>query len=131
MRGGSVVTLEDEVVGPEVGGATFMLGRSGVQRNLQGLRDVACDFILNLEDVENAPVIGLGPNVSTAFGFNQLRRDAQLVAGFSDASLQQMAHAQFHTNRPNVFVLSPELKRRCSRDHLEVAGTCKLVDQLF
>ena len=61
-----------------------------LQRLGNGLRHV----VLDIEYVGHLPVVGLRPDVETVVGFDQLRGNAQALAGAAHRSFQNICHAQ-------------------------------------
>jgi len=51
-------------------------------------------LVLHHEDLCKIAVIALGPDMLIALGFNQLRCDADAVAGFAQTALEHIAHAE-------------------------------------
>jgi hypothetical protein len=53
-----------------------------------------CDLVLHSENVGEIAVIALGPNVLAGFGLDELRSNADAVAGFAQAALEHIPHRQ-------------------------------------
>src|SRR5712692_2494910 len=52
------------------------------------------DLVLHRKDVREIAVVALGPDVVAGFGLDQLRGDADAVAGFTQAAFEHVAHAK-------------------------------------
>src|SRR5258708_32858510 len=52
------------------------------------------DLVLDREDIGEIAVVTLGPDVVAGFGLDQLRGDADAVAGFTQAAFEHVAHAK-------------------------------------
>src|SRR6516225_10377767 len=52
------------------------------------------DFVLEYEDVGELAVVALGPNVGSGRGLDQLRGNAQTVAGSTHATFEDIVHAE-------------------------------------
>ena len=86
-----------------------MFGRSAglgpdqlqVERN----RDPARDLVLQREQIACVAIEPVGPKVRVALGIDQLGIDADLAAGPTDASFQDIAHTQLAANLPGVIGL--------------------------
>ena len=64
------------------------------QRDLQRTDDGTGDVVLNLEDVVDLAVVGLGPDVEAVVGTDELRRYAQDVAGLAHAAFEYVGDAE-------------------------------------
>src|SRR3954454_1527933 len=53
------------------------------------------DLVLHRENVSEIAVIALSPDMLAGFGLDQLRGDADAVAGFAQAAFEHVAHTQF------------------------------------
>src|SRR5215469_17396039 len=58
------------------------------------------DLVLDREDVSEITVVTLGPDVLAILGLDQLRGDADAVAGFAQAAFEDIANAEL---MPNLF----------------------------
>ena len=71
-----------------------MLGRSGSlggdQLNAERVRDLARDLILQREEVGEIAVIAFGPDVLAGLGLDELRSDADAIAGFAQAAFEDV-----------------------------------------
>src|SRR5262249_52053984 len=80
------------------------------QRYLEFLDHLARDLVLDLEDVVERAVPGLGLDVIAARRADQLRRDAHLVAGLADRALEDVGDVKATGNFWNLYILTLERK---------------------
>ena len=80
------------------------------------VRDTFGDVSLYGEDVLYFPVVAVGPEVLVSCRVYQLDRDAQLVAGFPDASLQDCPDAEISRDVLDLSRVFLVLHDRGSRD---------------
>ena len=64
--------------------------------------DGASDLILDREDVFQLSVVALGPAVRAGGGIDELRRDADTVAGATDAAFEDVANAELAADLSDV-----------------------------
>jgi hypothetical protein len=60
------------------------------------------DLVLEVENVLERAVVFLGPEMRTALGFEELRRDADAVAGPPHSALDYIAHAELAPDLTDV-----------------------------
>src|SRR5262249_7509619 len=65
-----------------------------LKRDLKPLRNRACDFVLDREDIFHLTIITLRPQVISVRGIHQLCGDAQPVVSSAHTSLENGAHVQ-------------------------------------
>ena len=70
------------------------IGDCGGDRDGDGFSDL----ILHREDVGEITVVAFGPNVVAALGLDQLRGDADAIAGLAQAAFQHVAHPEFSSD---------------------------------
>ena len=84
---GEALAAQVEVVGLQalgrLGGERLLLLRR--ERDAQRLGDLARDLVLHLEHVGHLAVVALGPEREVGLRVDELRRDAQAVAGAAQA----------------------------------------------
>ena len=76
--------------------AANLLGR--IQLRLDRRDHPLGDLVLHRENVGEVAVVALGPDVVAGCGFDQLRGDADAVAGFAHAAFEHIAHAKLAAN---------------------------------
>ena len=59
--------------------------------------------------------------MGAGLGVDELRRDAEIVAGAPDAALKHIAHAELAPELGNVYRLALVLEGRVAREHAQVA----------
>src|SRR5262249_61084832 len=64
------------------------------QRDRERADDLLHHLVLGCEDVGEIAIEPLGPQMPTAAGIDELRRDAHTIAGLADAALEHEAHAE-------------------------------------
>src|SRR5687767_2997741 len=81
-----LATLQKEIMGVHVLRSAIDYQRSFrlAECHLQRSHDLLCDVVLDLENVREFTVVSLGPEMSSARTVDQLRGDANPVAGLSD-----------------------------------------------
>ena len=86
--------------------------------------DRAGNFILKRKDIDEIAVIAIGPQMLTGNGIDQLRGDANAVAGLSDRTLENNAHAKRLADLADIDRPSAKNERGVSRDNEQrlVAG---------
>jgi hypothetical protein len=108
-----------EVVSVEVfralasGALDFRLAEVG----FDGADDVEGQFILQFEDVAQRAVVALGPDMRAGFSFDQLRSDADPVAGPAQTAFENIAHAQLAAGLLHVDGAALVDKGRVAGDH--------------
>ena len=116
------------VVGLEVGVVTGC----GARRDVSGHRgsDGGGDLGLDVEDVGELAVVGLGPELSPAL-VEELRRYAQLAARLAHAALQDVAHTEHRADAldPDGAVLERERGR--AADHVQLTDARERVQDLL
>ena len=105
----------------------FALG----ELDLQGHGDRLCDFILNLEDVGDVPVVTLGPKVGTRPTVHQLRGDAHAVSRTPNTAFEHMAHAEVPRNYLYAHGAPLIHERRTPRDNENAPQFRQLGDDVF
>ena len=88
-------------------------------------------FILDREDIFELPVIPFGPDMGAAFGFDHLHGDPHPAARLADASLDDNAGAQYPADVLNLDGLSFVVKRRISRDDMQLTKTTEFGNDVF
>ena len=72
--------------------------------------------VLELEHVRERAVEAVRPEMGAALGIDQLARDADPLAGFADAALEHVAHAQLAPDLPDIDGLVPVGEARVAGD---------------
>jgi len=78
---------------------------AGYQRGLGHLGNASLgDLVLHCKDVGEIAVVALGPDMVADLGLDQLRSDADPIAGFTQAAFEHISHTQlasdlFHIDR--------------------------------
>ena len=123
-----LATRKVVVVGLEVG----MVSGCRARRNVSGdgRRDGGGDLGLDVEDIGELAVEGLGPELSPAL-VEQLRRDAQLVARLAHAALQHMAHTEHRADALDTDVAVLERERGSAADHVQLTDARERVQDLL
>ena len=88
---------------------------SGQQPEPQRADDRLGDFVLDGEDVGQVAVVALGPDMIAGGAVDQLRADAQPIAGLADAAFDEVADAQLASDRADVGRLTLEQERGVAR----------------
>ena len=99
--------------------------------DLQRLHDRAGNLVLHRENVIERPVIGLRPQVRAVGGADQLRGNAQLVAGLAHTAFQHMGDVQLLRDLSDLDVLALESERGRARDHFQVGDLRQQVQQFL
>lgn len=91
-----VAAAQVQVVGLAAGGVVTCqrTGLSGQQLDLEPIDDAERDFVLEREDFGVGAVESLGPEVKAAPHLDELRGDAQLLAGLANAPLEHGVDAE-------------------------------------
>src|SRR5579862_6106290 len=77
------------------------------------------------------PIVGLGPQVITAVGTDQLGSDPQAAAGLADTALKDMRNTQFARDRCYVLRFILEVEGRSSRGHTQIRDLRELLNKLL
>ncbi len=128
-----LATLEVEVVGLDVAGR-HLLHRPpllGAERDAQRLDDRLGDLVLNGEDVLHRAVVAVRPEAVAVGDVDQLGGDAELVAGFPNAALENRLHVQRLAHLLDVDRRALELERRRAGRDAQVLDAPEAVDQLL
>jgi len=96
---------------------------------LEGGHDGTGDLVLYNEDVDQLPVVGLGPEVIALVGLDELGGDAHAVAGPAHASLQDVADAELTGDVAGIRVAPLEREGRGARRDLESGHLRQQVEQ--
>ena len=88
------------------------------------------DLRLDRENVLETAVEGLAPSLYARI-VHELGRDPELVAGLTDAALQQIAHAEQAADLRDPVVAVLESERRGAADDVQIAELGELVQDLF
>ena len=89
------------------------------------------DFVLHREDVGEAAIVTLRPDVASCCDVVELRRDAHAVAVLTHAAFDDVANSEFLPDLLDVDGLAFEGKRRVARDDEEPAQLGKGGDEVF
>ena len=105
-----------------VGGEAFRPLAAGkrdlghVDRGADGAGDPLGDVILEVEEVVDDAVVAVGPEMRAGNGVDELRRDADAVAGLAHAPFEHVAHAEGAGDLADVDRRGPCRHRRsCAR----------------
>ena len=128
-----LLAAEIELVGVDVGGRRLaervLLARQ--QLDLQHLDDAAGDLVLHREHVREHPVEALGPQILAGIRVDELRREADPLAGLAHAALQDVAHAQPGTRLPDVQLHPLEGEGGVARGHEQPGDLGEIGDQII
>lgn len=100
--------LQEQCVGLWVGG--LRVGRCAEQLDLELIDHRGGDLVLHLEHVRHRAVVALRPQVRTVSGTDQLRGDAQCVAGLAHAAFEHVSDVELLRDVGNVGL--PALERK-------------------
>ena len=78
------------------------------------------DFALNGKEIRDIAIVGLRPEVGIGAGIDELRVDAQMIAGALHAAFEEMRHAEFLSDLPQVTRFGLVLAGRGAADHFEI-----------
>ena len=123
--------LQGEVVGFRVHWRGARHRRRAEQGELQRLDHLARNVVLHDEDVVERAVIRLRPEVVAVRRLDQLRRDADLVAGLAHAALQDVRDVELLRHFLDVDLLALELEGRGARGNPQIGELRQQVQQLF
>src|SRR5262245_23367983 len=108
------------ITGPGVeafGGLTagaFAFGAAELRLDRRG--DGLGQLVLEREDIREAAVIALGPDMAAGGGVDELRRDTEPIAAFPHAAFQYIAHAELAADLPDIPRAALVGKARMARD---------------
>jgi len=74
------------------------------------------DLVLQREDVGKIAVVALGPDVLAALGLDQLRGDADAIAGFAQAAFEHIAHTELASDLLHIDRAALVAEGRIARD---------------
>ena len=102
-----------------IGDGVLTFGLRRVERHfgLQVTDHLAGHSVLDVEDVFGGMVVGVGPDMCIGPGVDELRRDAQRVAGLAHGTLEHVTDVQSPGDLGRSDVHAFERKRGRSRDH--------------
>jgi hypothetical protein len=107
------------------------LGLGTIEVAHEGRRDGGADLVLEGEQVRDLAIIGLGPDVLAGGCVDQLRRDADAIAGAAHAAFHHVTSAELGAHPLQVAVAAAVLEARVARDHREGAPGGEPRDQIF
>jgi hypothetical protein len=87
------------------------------QLHLEGIDDAVGDLVLEREDVVQAAVVAIGPEMPAAAAVDQLDGDAHAVPGLAHAALEDMADAERARRLTHFDRLALVGEDRVARDH--------------
>ena len=93
--------------------------------------DRCCDLVLYLKYILELTVVLFCPDLLSAFGFHQLRRDADARSDPADAALDNVVHAEVVPDPAHVAAVSLEGKRRTASDNEERAVLGERCNDVF
>jgi len=128
MNGPQNEVMSIEIVRP-FASHTFNLGIP--QSRLDGGYDAQCDFILKCEDVLELTIVTFGQQVDAGFRLDQLRADADTLAGIAKASFEHISRAKFAADTFYVNSLSLIGEGRIARDHRQPLDPRKSGDDVL
>jgi hypothetical protein len=108
--------------------APVFVGRQG---DVEGADDLPRHAFLHLEDVVDRAAVLVGPEVGIGQRVDQLGSDSEAVAGFPDASFEDVAHAEIAANRPHVLLRALQLHRGRSGDDTQRLDLREVRDDLL
>src|SRR5262249_35434010 len=68
---------------------------AAAQGGTEGFRNRHGHVRLNADHIRGLTVVALGPELRLGLGLDELSRNAQPIAGLSDAALEHVVHAEF------------------------------------
>src|SRR5262245_47361177 len=87
-------------------------------------------LVLNREHVLDPAVVALGPAMSAGDGVGELHKDADPVASATNATLQNVAYAEFSSDLAYVYRLAPVLERGIAGDDEQLGEPRQLGDDI-
>jgi hypothetical protein len=110
-------TLKIEVHGVGVG-SLFRASRLGRRElGIQGASQTRDDFVLHVEKIGQRLVEPLGPEMTAAFGVDELDVDAHSASAALNAALKDVADVQLAADRLHVERLAFVSERRIASDY--------------
>ena len=97
---------------------------------MNALRDAACYFGLQRQDILRIALIFLGPEMLVRGRLNELRGDANLAAGAEDGAFHDAIHSEFASDLRNRFVHSAITKNGSSGDYVQGTDLGEIRDEL-
>ncbi len=116
---GPAVAVEHQGVGHRALCQTLLL--DWAEPHLQRVGDRPGHLLLDVEHVVQRAGEVLGPEVAVGRGVDELRGDAQVLAGFPDASLEHVAHVQQCADLANRLAGALQRHHGVPGDHPETA----------
>ena len=105
------------------------LRRHDARRDRAG--DLVGHLVLDGEDVLEAAIVALGPDVMPIGCVDELRGDANAVPGFAHAAFEHVAHAKFAADLAHVDRLALVGERRVARDDEQPARSRQRRDDIL
>ena len=130
---GELAPAQVELVGLEVARRVALaapFGRAG-EGALERLRDLARDLVLDREDVLEAPLPGLRPQVVAVAGTDQLRGHPHAVAGLAHAALEDRLDRELAADLARVDAAVAEAEGGRARGHAQAAHAAHRIDDLL
>ena len=102
-----------------------------INSRTKGIDDSSGNFVLDGKNIDQFPVIALGPEMEAAMGIDKLRGDPHPIAAEADAAFKDMSNAQGLPDFRNAWVSVPEIKGRGAGRDLKAFDPGQRVQQLF
>src|SRR4029077_9589401 len=93
--------------------------------------DLACDLVLDGEDVGEFPVITVRPDVRARRGVDQLGGDAYPIVDLAYTALDHVAHPQLATHLGDAYRTALVDEGRVARDHQQAGDLREVGDQVL
>ena len=93
--------------------------------------DRAGNLILDCKDIFELSIVSFGPTVGAGRGIDELRRDADAIAGAADAAFEDVTDAKLATDLPDVRRLAFVLEARVAGDDEQLGEARQLGDDVF
>src|SRR4051812_1582045 len=90
-----------------------------------------CDFILNRKNVVELAIEPIRPDMVPVACVNELHADADAVACFTYAALQERLDSEPCADVARVHVRSSKCKARCPRRYMQARDLCQCIEDLF
>ena len=105
--------------------------RLRIERELERLRDLHGDLVLDREDVTGPPVEAHRPHVRSGLRVDQLRRHPHARRLALHAAFEQVTRAELAADLARICGPVAKRERRCARYHVELGEARELVQHRF
>src|SRR5215468_73126 len=123
-----VATPEVELVGLDVSRGTSVYGLKG---HFQPLRDRLSNFVLDLEDVGELPIVSLRPEVKPRLRIDELHGDPQPISRAPHAALQNRRHAKSLCNLGDARPLVLERERGTAGGYVQLGYLAQSIQNVL